>query len=208
MNFRIDMHVHSSFSGDNDSDPEESVQRAIELGLNGLAFTEHYYYGASEFVEGLRQKYGDRILLFRGVEFSCAEGHCLVFGMDTDGLAMKYSPVQELAWVVNDAGGALIPSHPYRIGPSMGDLVKRVTGLSAIEGYNGNNMHAYNLKAVEAAVARALPFTGGSDAHAPNEVGLCHTEFQDIVTYDNFIELLKAGRYQGQDNRRISRGPL
>jgi len=50
-----------------------------------------------------------------------------------------------------------------------------------------------------------LPYTGGSDAHALKEVGSCFTEFTDRVTYDNFIDLLKRGGYQGVDKRKISR---
>lgn len=51
-----------------------------------------------------------------------------------------------------------------------------------------------------------LPFTGGSDAHAPEEVGLCYTMFSDRVSYDNFLDLLRKGEYHGVDARKISRG--
>jgi len=74
MKFRIDLHVHSRYSGDTDSDPEEAVLRAISRGLQGIAFTEHYSYSASEYVGGLREKYGESILILRGVEFSAARG--------------------------------------------------------------------------------------------------------------------------------------
>lgn len=203
--FNIDLHVHSRFSGDTDSEPEESVIRALELDLSGIAFTEHYSYSASEFVEGLREKYGDDIMIFRGVEFSCREGHCLIFGVDTDRLLLKHSPVEDVIRVVAAAGGVIVPSHPYRGGNSLGDLIRNARGICAVEGYNGGNMHAFNVKAMEAAKDIALPFTGGSDAHHPHEVGSCFTEFHDEVTYDNFIELLIKGRYRGVDTRKISR---
>ncbi len=205
MTFKIDLHVHSLYSGDNTSDPEETILRAIELGLHGVAFTEHYSFGASDPIEPLKEKYGNSIRIFRGVEFSAAEGHCLVFGADTDRLGMKYAPVAELVRFVNAAGGVVIPSHPYRPGTSLGDLVRDVTGLGGLEGCNGANMHSYNVKAIEAAAALKLPYTGGSDAHAPEEVGSCYTAFSKHVTEENFIELLKAGNYRGVDTRKISR---
>jgi histidinol phosphatase-like PHP family hydrolase len=96
MIVKIDLHVHSIYSGDNDSDPEESVCKALRLNLDGIAFTEHYSYAASEPVEILREKYGDRIMIFRGVEFSAAEGHCLIFGVDTDKLFIKHHPIPSL----------------------------------------------------------------------------------------------------------------
>jgi predicted metal-dependent phosphoesterase TrpH len=205
MKFKIDLHVHTKYSGDNDSDPEEAVLCAIERGLHGIAFTEHYYYGASEFVEILKEKYQSSILIFRGVEFSTAEGHCLIFGVDTDPLSLKYASVNEVIRVVRQAGGVVIPSHPYRSVNSIGDLVRNEPGICALEGYNGCNMHAFNVKAIEAAEALKLPYTGGSDAHIPQEVGSCFTEFDDVVTAENLTEALKEGNYRGVDSRKISR---
>lgn len=205
MTCNIDLHVHSVYSGDNPTDPEEVVLQAIERGLNGIAFTEHYYYDASEGVEALRDKYRNSIMIFRGVEFSAAEGHCLVFGVNTDRLSLRYAPVKDLVKIVNERGGVVIPSHPFRGVNSLGDLMTNVKGLCAIEGYNGCNMHSYNQRAVATAQALNLPFTGGSDAHAAGEIGSCYTEFFDAVTYDNFIGLLKQGRYRGIDTRKISK---
>jgi predicted metal-dependent phosphoesterase TrpH len=205
MKYKVDLHVHTKYSGDNDADPEETLIRAIELGLHGIAFTEHYSYGASEPVEMLKEKYGDRILILRGVEFSTNEGHCLIFGADTDRLGIKNAPVAEVIRFVTMAGGVVFPSHPYRPGTSLGALVQSIEGITGLEGYNGANMHAFNVRAIDAASARKLPYTGGSDAHSPREVGSCFTEFSDYVTPDNFIDLLKAGRYWGMDTRKISR---
>jgi predicted metal-dependent phosphoesterase TrpH len=205
MKFKIDLHVHTKYSGDNDSDPEESVLRAIELGLHGIAFTDHYYYAASEPVEILKAKFKNSILILRGVEFSTAEGHCLIFGVDTDTLSLKYASVNEVIQVVQQKGGVVIPSHPFRSVNSLGDLVRNVPGLCALEGYNGCNMHAFNMKAIEAAEALNLPYTGGSDAHTPREVGSCFTEFDYMVTDENLIDVLKAGKFQGVDNRKISK---
>ena len=205
VKIKIDLHVHSRNSGDNDADPEETVNRAIELGLHGIAFTEHYSFEASEPVERLREKYRGTIMLFRGVEFSAAEGHCLVFGVDTDGLDIRFAPISDVVRVVSMAGGVVIPTHPYRGGNSMGDLIFAVPGISAVEGCNGAKMHAMNVKAMEAAGRMNLPFTGGSDAHRPIEVGSCYTMFDHSVTYENFLPLLMAGRFTGIDTRKISR---
>lgn len=205
MKYKVDLHVHSKHSGDNYSEPEESVLKAISAGLHGIAFTEHYSYAASEPAERLKEKYGDSICILRGVEFSALEGHCLVFGVDTDKLSLKYAPVAELINIVNAHGGVVIPSHPYRGGNSLGDKIMDLNGVCAIEGYNGCNMHIFNKKALKMAKTLQLPYTGGSDAHAPEEVGSCYTEFTTEVSEHNFIYLLKTGRYHGVDVRKISR---
>ncbi len=206
MKYRIDLHVHSKFSGDNDHDPEEFIIQALKLNLYGIAFTEHYSYKASEPIEILKRKYKDKIKIFRGVEFSSADGHCLVFGVDTDRLQVKHAPAIDLVQIVNRSGGVVIPSHPYRIGTSLGDMIESIKGFCAIEGYNGCNIHAFNDKAVKTARRLNLPFTGGSDAHAPDEVGSCFTEFYDEVRDENFLDILRTGCYLGVDTRKISRG--
>ncbi len=207
MEFKIDLHVHSKYSEDNDADPEETVYHAIQRGLQGIAFTEHYFYSASEFVEKLKCKYRNSIRIFRGVEFSAEEGHCLVFGADTDKLATQGTPLQDIIHVVTEAGGVVIPSHPYRPGTSIGDLVHDVSGIAALEGCNGVNMPAMNTRAIAAAKARNVPYTGGSDAHESQDVGCCFTRFDAEVTYENFIEMLKAGNYRGVDTRKASNMP-
>lgn len=200
----MDLHVHSKFSEDNDADPEEAILRAIELNLQGIAFTEHYSYGASDPIESLKEKYRGVLRIFRGVEFSAAEGHCLIFGVNTDALLPKYAPIEKVIRMVGEAGGVVIPSHPYRRGTSLGDMILTVQGICALEGHNGCNMLSMNALAVKAAETRSLPYTGGSDAHASLEVGTCYTEFDDEVTEDNLIELLRQGKYRGIDTRQMS----
>ena len=56
MGFRLDLHIHSYESGDNDSDPQEVVEHAIAQGLDGIAFTEHSFFEASDYAEVLREK--------------------------------------------------------------------------------------------------------------------------------------------------------
>lgn len=203
--FKIDLHIHSQYSEDNDSAPEEIIERAIELGIDGIAFTEHYYYRASEEIAPLIEKYKHTITILRGVEFSASDGHCLVFGADTDCISDRYTTMEHLIAVVSSLGGVLIPAHPYRGINSIGDLVLNLPGLFAIEGFNGCSMPAFNQKAIEAAAMLCIPFTGGSDAHSPAEVGSCYTIFHEPVRQDNIVRLLKSGNFKAYDNRRFAR---
>lgn len=202
---RIDLHIHTKHSGDNVSEPEDAVFHAIEAGLHGIAFTEHYSYEASGYADDLREKYLHDILIFRGVEFSAADGHCLVFGVNTDTAGIKDAPMREVVRVVNGMGGVVIPTHPFRGGCSIGKKLRGLEGICAVEGYNGYSHYSQNKKAVETALDMGLPFTGGSDSHAAHEVGSCYTEFSTRVTYENFIEVLKAGGYTGRDIRKVGK---
>ena len=75
-----DYHVHTSFSDDSETPMEDSVLRALELGLDEICFTEHVDYGVKTdlncnypayFAElaRMRDKYGDRIVIRQGIEF-------------------------------------------------------------------------------------------------------------------------------------------
>lgn len=201
--FKIDLHIHSKNSGDNDSDPEEMIERAIEIGLDGIAFTEHYYYEASEELMPFIYKYKNSITIIRGVEFSASDGHCLVFGFNTDDISGKDTSIGQLIKIVDSLGGIAIPAHPYRGINSIGDSLLNLSGLFAIEGFNGCSMPAFNQKAIKAAAILNIPFIGGSDAHSPNEVGSCYTAFYEPVTQENIVSLLKKGNFIAFDNRRF-----
>jgi predicted metal-dependent phosphoesterase TrpH len=205
MPFKVDLHVHTIYSGDNEAEPEAMVEAAISCGLDGIAFTEHSSFEASEYAERLKMKYSGRISLFRGVEFSALEGHFLVFGVNTDRLSLWGAPAEELIRAVDSHEGVVVPSHPYRTGSGAGDLVLSLEGITAIEGMNGANIHPMNVRAAEAARSLGLPCTGGSDAHQPKEVGNCYTEFEKKVPEDGLVNALREGHYEGLDTRKVSR---
>lgn len=77
---RIDYHMHTWFSSDSNANPEEHVQKAIEMGLDEICFTDHYdvdYPGEkfeldiikyTEYISKLKEKYKDKITIKIGIE--------------------------------------------------------------------------------------------------------------------------------------------
>ena len=76
----FDQHVHSWHSVDCQADPVRSVGRALELGLAGVTFNEHYdshpserdlciydYEKIGRTLDHLRAEYGDRLVIGRGI---------------------------------------------------------------------------------------------------------------------------------------------
>jgi len=194
---KFDMHVHSKYSFDNDADPEEMILTAIERGLDGIVFTEHDTYEGSESIELLKEKYGKYITILRGMEYSAPSSHILVYGIKEDLLSLDGMPEALFIKEVLRYGGIAIPAHPFRVG--LGYSLAAMKNLSAIEGLNGHNSPMENKLAVDMAGKLTVPFIGGSDAHEPERVGFCYTEFlDDNINEDNFLEVLKAGRYRGR----------
>ena len=61
------MHVHCKFSGDNATEPEETIQMAIRRGLDGIVFTDHDVYEEGvDILKQLQGKYAKWISIFRG----------------------------------------------------------------------------------------------------------------------------------------------
>lgn len=78
---RFDQHMHSKHSFDCETEPLDNVRRAIELGLDGVTFTEHFDTHESEWphcryddasytadLDQCRHRYGDRLFVGKGIE--------------------------------------------------------------------------------------------------------------------------------------------
>lgn len=198
--FRIDLHNHTVYSGDSTLEPEEAVLRAIELGLGGIAFTEHNTVLDPYVMARLSEKYKGSAVIISGIEYTSREGHLLVFGYADAGFGGLglYGPAKDLIRLAGEHGGVVIPAHPFR-GWSLfkGDL-SALSGIAAIETYNGHNTEDENESAVSYAKSRGLLTTGGSDSHDIDDVGRCCTEFSvPVADLAGLIGELKAGRFRG-----------
>jgi histidinol-phosphatase (PHP family) len=86
---RVDLHNHTPWCNHATGSPQEYVKRAVELGIDIFAFTEHapmdfdkhYRIGFEQMelykdtVLGLRQKYADKIEILFGYEVDYLPGH-------------------------------------------------------------------------------------------------------------------------------------
>lgn len=196
---KIDLHVHTSHSYDASGSPEEVLAQAAEIGLDGIAITEHNSYHKTEIFLELAPYYD--LVVFAGAEVPTLLGHYLVFSENIS----QWNPychslrnAQDLVDDVNSQGGAIISAHPYRFGLGFGGReVKKLKGLSAIEVYNGGNHNGDNKSAMQIASEMNLPGTAGSDAHRIEEIGRCYTEFAfPIRNLSELIQTLKAGEYR------------
>ncbi|WP_281532876.1 histidinol-phosphatase HisJ family protein [Anaerocolumna aminovalerica] len=80
---KADYHLHSSFSSDSETPMESQIEKAIELGLEDICFTEHMdldypkEYGEFNFsveeyfkkIKEMQEKYRGKISIYKGVEF-------------------------------------------------------------------------------------------------------------------------------------------
>lgn len=197
---RIDLHCHSKYSGDNHLEPEEVIEQAIKLNLDGVCFAEHYSMMPSWPLEKITIPEG--FYVFRGVEISTDRGHLLVYGLIDDSWNIwsshHYMNTLQVVENVHHLSGICVPAHPFRGWDSFGEHIFQMKGLDAIETHNGLNLGDMNEKAAQAARLRNLPSIGGSDCHKKEQVGRTFTEFKNSVhTIQELIEEIKKGNCKG-----------
>lgn len=75
-----DYHVHTSFSDDSDCPMEEMIKKALDIGIDEIAFTEHVDYGVKTDLncdyeqyftqlDEMEKKYQGRLRIRKGIEF-------------------------------------------------------------------------------------------------------------------------------------------
>lgn len=212
---KIDLHVHSKYSYDCDSEPEEIIECAVLNGLDGLLITEHNSFAASEPWELLATNSTKNrgLLILRGVEISTSTAHVIAIGFQDDSWNPWKNPARapsvsedhinlyELLIRIHEMGGASIIAHPYRQDtkvPLLEDFDK-IKHFTTAEGINGLCSSKQNYRAIEQMRSWNRAYTGGSDAHRAEHVGRAFTEFEDPVRdLASLIDELKAGRFVGR----------
>ncbi|RPJ62271.1 MAG: PHP domain-containing protein [Dehalococcoidia bacterium] len=209
---KIDLHVHTSvLSPDSTLDPEDAIQTARGLGLDGICFTEHDRAWDLAGIDELSAKYNFPV--FRGVEVMIKEGgEILVFGLNRNFTTVI--DISTLRKMATEAAAFMIAAHPFRGYPchaitdfdKAAELVLKrpvFDKIDGIEGYNGRNMEGNNIFACQLANRLELPTSGGSDAHARNEMGKSVTIFENTVHNEvEFLNELRSGRFTGSRYRR------
>ena len=172
--------------------PEDLVDLARARGLDGVCLTEHDAFWPESELEALRDRTGFPV--FSGVELTTDLGHVLAFGLAGGDARFASARAAHAAAVA--CGGLLFLAHPARDG-----LLKvtheTVEYFESVEAVNGSDTRLQNLAASGLAHGFRLPGIGGSDAHAPAEIGKAATRFiADITDNQTLVAALRAGRYE------------
>ena len=202
---KIDLHIHTSpLSACSYIDPQELIQEARRLQLDGICLTEHQVVWDPDEVDKLAGEAGIRI--FRGNEFTTNQGDILVFGFYED--IKELLIIQELRNKVTAADGYMIVAHPFRGFKTFGigqlqltveQACKRkvLEFVDAVEVGNGKLSPEENNMARKVAEKLGLPGTGGSDAHRVDEIGTWVTVFEkEIESEIELVQELHAGRFK------------
>ena len=202
MMLRLDLHIHSEFSADSKSQVEEIIRSAIEIGLNGIAITDHNriegYYIGKEYLDKSEHEF----LLIPGIEISTLKGHLIALGVHES--IQPNMSVEELLQQIKDMGGISILPHPFH--PFRHSIGSVSYSVSAVEVFNARCISEIsNQRAVRAAARHGLPSVAGSDAHDIGDIGHGVTEIEAQPSVSSILEGISLGRTR-IDGRRVPRG--
>ena len=221
----FDLHVHTvKGSSDSSLTPEQLIEEARRIGLDGVCLTEHS--GGWEDLELGKVFGGSGLTVIRGLEVETDMGHVLVFGLHSYVAGMHRA--NQLRKSVNRAGGVMVSAHPFRNlfnrPPLNANLLYKDLGtrtmtvaeaachpvfeiVDEVEVANGANTGRENLFTLEVAGRLGFGGTGGSDVHSSQGLGRCVTVFEgDIRSESDLIDAIRARAFspgQGANSGQV-----
>jgi len=176
----LDLHLHSCFSFDCLTTPEQILREARRKGLNGVAVTDHETIQGGLTAERLNRD--PDFLVIVGAEYSTDAG-------DIIGLFLREEIVtrdsSQLIDEIHRQGAIAVLPHPYHGHNLTSSMVEKV---DMIEAFNARESPGNNHKALEFAKKWNKPALCASDAHFRCDIGTCRMIFS---TLDIRTELLR-----------------
>ena len=205
----IDLHTHSyPKSDDSFVGVDDCIDRAKDLGLDGICLTDHDDFWPLDAVQALSRRHD--FLVLPGSEINTDAGHILVFGLERYVFGLHRPAF--LRQSVDQCRGAMVAAHPYRRRflaepgrepQARAEMLERAAAdnffllCDAIEGVNGRGLPAENDFSRDLGAALNLASTGGSDAHRLEQLGTVATRFERPVRgLADLIREIKAGRFR------------
>jgi predicted metal-dependent phosphoesterase TrpH len=209
---KFDHHMHTKrHSPDSEIDPLLLIERAREVGLDGVVITEHdYQWEADELLELAGRAAPLRV--FSGAEISAREGHFLVYGLPTLDDVPSGVTLADLLKTVRRHQAAIVAAHPFRWDQRFDAIVAEHGPVFDALELVSNNVSAETRAKTEALLRRhPMAATGSSDAHELGVVGCYFTEFEGpIESISEFVAALRdrRGRPRHRPGANLTSGPV
>jgi hypothetical protein len=186
---RIDLHLHTTFSGDATINPKFIVNQLYSHPfIKGVAITDHDTLEGYVQVRKLAAPYRD-VLIIPGIEVSTQWGHINILGVEEK--PEEWLTIEGIVDFAKERGGVIILPHPYR-GSYAGERIRDIPA-DAIEVFNPHVTYEQNKMAEKLARAKNLPGVAGSDAHDPQEMWAAYTEVKAELSVESVLKAIRKG---------------
>ena len=209
---RCDPHIHTTYS-DGMATPREVVERAVALGLDVIAITDHDSVAGAIEAREIAARDGYPVEVIVGVEVTTFLGVHLLALFVEERLPMLRSTASTIVQVARRGGLALAPHPLSPLTPSMGRrLIERVLArgipLAGVETMNPSPAGRPSARVVALNRGWGLAEFGGSDAHFPAHIAADYTEFPGRSAADFRRALLERTTVAREGQRPLARIPL
>ena len=200
----LDLHNHTHYSPDSQVPPALLVARAKEVGLAGVAISDHNAVGG---IPAAEMAAGPDFLVIPAVEISTKSGHVLAYGVRE--VVPRDLGVPETLERITALGGVAVAAHPYRFWSGLGKAAVVGAPFAAYETFNARTLRGGNARAQALARERGVGQTGGSDSHFLDEVARAVTVIDaGMLRADDVVQILGAGRTSAQGRNRGAGGTV
>ncbi len=190
---RVDMHVHTMWSGDSTTTPEELAEAVARASLDVVCITDHHTIAGAQELAG---RLPCRVVV--GQECRTAAGELIGLFLSAR-VPPGLSPAQ-VAEVVHDQGGLVYVPHPFdphrhRLRDEELSGLASSGALDAVEVLNAKTPPGgCRREAASFAQRWGLPAGAGSDAHVPAAIGAACVEMEDFHDARSFLAALRSPR--------------
>lgn len=196
--FAYDLHCHTTHSWDGQASPGVMAEAARQLGLAGLALTDHDHLTDFQYHEP------EELLVIPGAEITVPGaggglgGH--IIGLGLNEMPTYGAGLLELMDQLEAQEAFILVPHPFSSlenYPALNDDLDRVLDrVHALEVTNPK-VHVNNRRARQVAGEYDLAAVGGSDAHRPAEIGVGLTLVRERpASVDDLLSMLRKGKCQ------------
>jgi predicted metal-dependent phosphoesterase TrpH len=194
---KVDLHIHTKFSYDGMSTPQEVVDAAIEKGIDCICITDHGQTQGA--VKAMKYGFDKNILVIPGIEILSLAGDILGIGVKKP-IPDFLLPSQTIREIKKQGGIAVVP-HPFWLFNNLKHRKKILLSADALEVFNAGMPAFINRKASIFSGKYNTVFTAGSDAHKAKYVGRAYLDIPgENLSEKQIMEQIKnkVGRPQGK----------
>jgi predicted metal-dependent phosphoesterase TrpH len=195
---RIELHCHSHYSKgkkistEGIGSPAELVKAAKNLGLGGIALTDHSTNRGWKEAQEEAKRLG--LIFIPAIELLSEKGDIIALGLND--YIKSGLPLEDTIEKIHEQGGLAVAAHPFDI-RRLG-LGKSSAKADAIESFNSMNVDRLSNWAAERFARKSgRPVVAGSDAHTKEMLGQC-INFIDAHDMDSALKEIRKGRVSFQ----------
>ena len=168
----VDMHMHTDWSHDCSIPAADLVDHAEEIGLGGIAVTDHNAFGGA--LEAVEHAAGRRLIVIPGEEVK-TDGQGEVIGLFLEEEIPRGLSFADTVAAIRDQGGLVYLPHPFdrmHAIPDPATLHRHLGEIDVFEVFNARLLReSFNDEALRFARKYRLLQGAGSDAHVLQGVG-------------------------------------